>query len=723
MYLRLNTQFNPFTYDELVKPLADYGKAYKEVEDAYSTLAEQTEAFKNMINRERDKEAYSMHKKYSDDLNAVVEDFSKGMTSDNRSKLINLKKRYSSEIRPIAIAADRKKALVDEQRKVSLENPTMIWRNKASDMRLDDLIKDPTADYGESYSGALLTKRMADAMKHYKESMLYNSDWDNSNIKGLIEKVEQYGLTREDIDIIRENEDAFPEIGALMNSILDSTGIKGWNNQAALDEAKEYLYEGLFAGLGKTNTVVKEDPNHLNPYEEFKLQQERNKANGVGGDNNEDNPEGRGVYFPEITIGTENRDINQFNTKTLKYTVEGNITSTIIEDIDKEIAELNEKKKNSSTSYTGTLGFTQGARGNAGVSTMHIMQRINNLDNQLEIKKNALAEENDIDSKKKLEQEIVDIKKAIQKSYDDINRVTSPATMNNNYNNRISDLEKQKKKEQETINSYYKKYKHLSDNPIEAIQIGLLLDNQMSLARNTSNVINFGNDTKFSTNLINSYITNGKLAQSTGIYEVGEDGKPTSKQLDREDLPENADGLTLLSTNYGLMYGDAEGNKYLISADDYSRRIANESKLITNHLTDFNADNVNNAIQLEGNIFKDGAVYNEEELIGYIKESAEILKSMPTPRGKTKPIIEKDGTISATFKQLNGDIINVVVYDSNTNNPKLAYSSLSDVISGGTGLKTNIGNYRKYRAAELPGTTINALPSTTLRQGQIYNIE
>lgn len=104
MYITLNSQFRPFTYDELVKPLQDYGEAYREVEEQYATLAQQTEAWKNIANQENNRDAYEMYKKYSADLNAAIEDFSRGMTIQNRSKLAGLKSRYASEITPIANA-------------------------------------------------------------------------------------------------------------------------------------------------------------------------------------------------------------------------------------------------------------------------------------------------------------------------------------------------------------------------------------------------------------------------------------------------------------------------------------------------------------------------------------------------------------------------------------------------------------------------------------------
>ena len=104
MYITINSEFRPFTYDELTKPLNDYTEAYNKVEEQYSTLAQQTEAWKNIATQENSPEAYAMYKKYSDELNAVVEDFSRGMTIQNRSKLSGLKSRYASEITPIANA-------------------------------------------------------------------------------------------------------------------------------------------------------------------------------------------------------------------------------------------------------------------------------------------------------------------------------------------------------------------------------------------------------------------------------------------------------------------------------------------------------------------------------------------------------------------------------------------------------------------------------------------
>lgn len=106
MYLQLDTRFNPFTYDEMVKPLLYYKQAYDEAEAAYSDLATQTEAWKDIANREKSPEAFEMYQRYSGDLSRAVDDFSQGMTAKNRRALLGLKRRYAQDIAPIARASE-----------------------------------------------------------------------------------------------------------------------------------------------------------------------------------------------------------------------------------------------------------------------------------------------------------------------------------------------------------------------------------------------------------------------------------------------------------------------------------------------------------------------------------------------------------------------------------------------------------------------------------------
>lgn len=253
MNLVINSQFRPFTYDEMVKPLVQYKEVYDKIEQDYSDLVTQTEMWKDVVNQTNSPEAYAMYKGYSDQLNSIVEDFSKGMTLKNRSALLGMKRRYAQDIEPISRAHKRKESLTEEQRKASLANPTMLWQRNASEMSLDEFIENPTADYGKSVSGAALSAQVAAGAgalaKEFKN--------DPERMKKLVggdyyEYVKQRGFSSEAVlAAIMDNPNASPVLRELVESSIDSSGIRDWANNSALQQAYNYARQGLWNAVGQ----------------------------------------------------------------------------------------------------------------------------------------------------------------------------------------------------------------------------------------------------------------------------------------------------------------------------------------------------------------------------------------------------------------------------------------------------------------------------------------
>lgn len=246
MYLRLNTQFNPFTYDELVKPLADYGKAYKEAEDVYTTLASQTEAFKDMVNQNINSEAYNMYKGYSDDLNKALDDFSKGMTSSNRSKLLELKKRYAGEIIPIAKASEALKEANALRDKAGPDAIFEVGRYKS----LDDFLHGKVANNRYQSASALTSKTAAITEAAMKEAL---QDPEFKKVLGN----QQYMITQhtggsyEDLmAAIANNPVAQNKFAEIKRQVMEDAGYENYDayGKAAIENA---VNTGLYAGLDK----------------------------------------------------------------------------------------------------------------------------------------------------------------------------------------------------------------------------------------------------------------------------------------------------------------------------------------------------------------------------------------------------------------------------------------------------------------------------------------
>ena len=109
-----------------------------------------------------------MYKGYSDDLRDRADTLLReGLNASSRKGMLDMRARYSKEIAPIENAYKRREELAAEQRKAYAANPTLRYERYANAMSLDDFIKNPSIDYGRSYSGALLTQQVAQAAANY----------------------------------------------------------------------------------------------------------------------------------------------------------------------------------------------------------------------------------------------------------------------------------------------------------------------------------------------------------------------------------------------------------------------------------------------------------------------------------------------------------------------------------------------------------------------------
>ena len=256
MYLQLDTRFNPFTYDEMVKPLLYYKQAYDEAEAAYSDLATQTEAWKDIANRERSPEAFEMYQRYSGDLSRAVDDFSQGMTAKNRRALLGLKRRYARDIQPIADAYKRRSALAEEQRKAIAANPTLRYQRMAGQMSLDDFIRNPSLDYGESYSGALLTQQVSQAAANLQRALTDKGQLQKLGLPYQYERMLQYGATPSQVlAAMAEQAQNEPETASFLRGIVDqvmqSSGVADWADPATLREFRAFANQGLYSAIGQ----------------------------------------------------------------------------------------------------------------------------------------------------------------------------------------------------------------------------------------------------------------------------------------------------------------------------------------------------------------------------------------------------------------------------------------------------------------------------------------
>lgn len=261
------TNFRPFSYQEMLAPVLMATKAHQAVEEAYSELDSQANAIGSLANEANDPVTYQRYKAYEESLRQQADALAKnGLTPGSRQSLLDLKGRYAKDITPIKNAITRRRELADEQRKALLQNPTLMFQRDMNSMSydssLDRFLENPDYDYGERYSGALLTQQVSQAASNLAKEL---TNYGNGKRLDAYTKtfLQQHGFTRDQVlDAISNPNRAQsqPVLNAIVGQVMDSSGMSNWADKPTMDKAYNYARQGLWSAIGQTN---------ISPYEDY----------------------------------------------------------------------------------------------------------------------------------------------------------------------------------------------------------------------------------------------------------------------------------------------------------------------------------------------------------------------------------------------------------------------------------------------------------------------
>ena len=249
-----NTQFKARNFDDMIRPYAMYTQEYRAQEDAIADLATKADVWAGLANEQTDPVAYAQYTNYANALKdqaAVIAD--RGLNPSSRQAMLNLKRRYSSEIVPIEQAYTARKAQAEEQRKALLQNPTLMMSRRADTTSLDRYMENPNLGY-ESYSGALLTQQVGQAATAIaKELRDYGK---GKPLDGFTRTwLQQHGYTAAEVAFaINHPNDprASNVLNTIVNNVMADSGMADWADNKTLNQAYNYARQGLWQAVGQT---------------------------------------------------------------------------------------------------------------------------------------------------------------------------------------------------------------------------------------------------------------------------------------------------------------------------------------------------------------------------------------------------------------------------------------------------------------------------------------
>lgn len=259
--LVINSQFKPFSYQEMLAPTLMATQAHQELENQYGELATKASVWEEMANEQTDPYAYKMYKTYANDLEEQAGQLAReGLNAASRRDMLNMRARYSKEITPIEQAYTARQKQSEEQQKALLQDPTLMLSRRASTTSLDDYIRNPQLAY-ESYSGKLITAQAASAASALaKEMQEKPRKWRSILGNSYYETMMQKGFSSQAVlQAIQDNPNAAPQLTRIVEDAINSSGVRNWGDQATIARAIDYAKQGLWSAVGETQYQTLDD--------------------------------------------------------------------------------------------------------------------------------------------------------------------------------------------------------------------------------------------------------------------------------------------------------------------------------------------------------------------------------------------------------------------------------------------------------------------------------
>lgn len=272
-----NARFNPYTFDEMLKPLAMAADAYNTVQSGIEELGAKADLMKMYANEVPDSKTANMYNSYAKDLEKQASMLAKhGLTPASRQGLLNMKRRYNSEVVPIETAAARREALTKEQREALLRDSSLMFDVDYSKTQLDYLLDNPNATYNP-ISGNELTKRAAQMASNLAKVVQGNPKYQSMLGGQYFQQMTQMGYTPAQIMQTILNDDNAPaELRQIAETVFNEAGLSKYS-QDIQDRARGFINSGLYEGIGTAKYDVMNNRGYISPAERERLDMEKER--------------------------------------------------------------------------------------------------------------------------------------------------------------------------------------------------------------------------------------------------------------------------------------------------------------------------------------------------------------------------------------------------------------------------------------------------------------
>lgn len=254
----IGARFNPYSFDDMLKPLAMAQQEYNTVQEGLSALTDSSNQFSRYL---EGTQAGERVKQYNAAIDSAVTDMAKnGLRRTNRDTLLGLKRQYNNDIAKINQSAAQLdtlyKGVQAAQLKAQASGDKLFVANMPN---VDQLLANPSATPTMISASGLEQQGMLAAKALVEQS-------DSTPIIQALSKeyndiVTRKGYGSREAQAFLRDVSTIPELASSIQRIESMYGVQGLGQQAG--EARQAIMQGMFNGLSqKTTNNVQQNPDY-----------------------------------------------------------------------------------------------------------------------------------------------------------------------------------------------------------------------------------------------------------------------------------------------------------------------------------------------------------------------------------------------------------------------------------------------------------------------------
>ena len=235
-------RFRPFSYQEMLAPLAAYTQEYNNIQEGLSTLSQTANSFDEYL---KGTKAGEIVKAYNDNLQNIAGTMStEGLGLVNRNTLYKMKRDYMTDILPINKAAQNLDAMTKVIQQGRIKDPSFMVAHMPT---VDDLLQDPSATPLTASGDAMYTHAAKSSQAASARKYLNSTEVGKGIMRYYIDNVVKQGYSPEALAKFKKMADSIPEFRDAMQNIRDMYRINefGSTDQARADA---YIMKGIMDG-------------------------------------------------------------------------------------------------------------------------------------------------------------------------------------------------------------------------------------------------------------------------------------------------------------------------------------------------------------------------------------------------------------------------------------------------------------------------------------------